>query len=100
MQAGAREQPAELPAQHLASPGLEAELELEPRFMAPDYKGSGKLEGMVAHRHRRRLGHRPRGGGAVRARRRRRRASSTSNEHEDAARDPALRRGRGPALRD
>jgi NAD(P)-dependent dehydrogenase (short-subunit alcohol dehydrogenase family) len=47
-QAGARAQPAALPAQHLEKPGLEADLELAPRFLAPDYKGSGKLDGMVA----------------------------------------------------
>ena len=47
-QAGAREQPAELPAQHLRKPGLEAELALAPRFLAPHYRGSGKLAGMVA----------------------------------------------------
>ncbi|MEW6708151.1 MAG: SDR family oxidoreductase, partial [Pseudomonadota bacterium] len=45
---GAREQPSELPAQHLDKPGLEAELQLRPRFMAPDYKGSGKLQDMAA----------------------------------------------------
>lgn len=48
MQAGAREQPAELPAQHLQKPGREADLQLEPRFMAPDYEGSNKLRGRVA----------------------------------------------------
>lgn len=48
MQAGARFQPEELPAQHLEKPGLEADLELQPRFMALDYKGSGKLEGFAA----------------------------------------------------
>ncbi|CAN5551330.1 SDR family oxidoreductase [soil metagenome] len=48
VQAGAREQPARLPAQHIAKPGNEAELELQPRFMAPDYKGSGKLQGLTA----------------------------------------------------
>jgi len=48
VQAGAREQPTELPAQHLQKPGLQADLELAPRFMAPDYAGSGKLKGMVA----------------------------------------------------
>jgi NAD(P)-dependent dehydrogenase (short-subunit alcohol dehydrogenase family) len=37
-----------LPDQHLRKPGLEAEMELKPQFMAPDYKGSGKLEGMTA----------------------------------------------------
>jgi NAD(P)-dependent dehydrogenase (short-subunit alcohol dehydrogenase family) len=48
VQAGAREQPADLPAQHLAKPGLEAELQLEPQYMAPDYEGSHKLQGRVA----------------------------------------------------
>ncbi len=47
-QAGARAQPAKLPAQHLPKPGREADLELAPRFLAPDYKGSGKLEGTAA----------------------------------------------------
>ncbi len=48
LQAGHRDQPVQLPAQHIAKPGTEAELDLAPRFQAPDYKGSGKLEGMVA----------------------------------------------------
>ncbi|MGQ3051537.1 MAG: SDR family oxidoreductase [Roseateles sp.] len=48
MQAGARKQPEALPAQHLEKPGLEADLELAPRFMAPDYVGSGKLQDFVA----------------------------------------------------
>jgi len=49
VQAGAREQPEPpLPEQHLEKPGLEAELVLKPQFLAPDYRGSGKLEGMVA----------------------------------------------------
>ena len=48
VQAGAREQPEKLPAQHLQKPGREADLELKPRFEAPDYKGSGKLQDMVA----------------------------------------------------
>jgi NAD(P)-dependent dehydrogenase (short-subunit alcohol dehydrogenase family) len=48
VQAGARSQPEELPAQHLAKPGLEADMDLQPRFDAPDYKGSGKLQDMVA----------------------------------------------------
>jgi NAD(P)-dependent dehydrogenase (short-subunit alcohol dehydrogenase family) len=47
VQAGAREQPDKLPAQHQEKPGIEAELHLQPRFMAPDYKGSGKLEGFA-----------------------------------------------------
>jgi NAD(P)-dependent dehydrogenase (short-subunit alcohol dehydrogenase family) len=37
-----------LPKQHLAKPGVEAELEPRPQFEAPDYRGSGKLEGKVA----------------------------------------------------
>jgi NAD(P)-dependent dehydrogenase (short-subunit alcohol dehydrogenase family) len=48
VQAGTRAQPVRVPAQHVAKPGNEAELELEPRFLAPDYRGSGKLERMVA----------------------------------------------------
>ena len=48
VQAGVREQPAKLPAQHIAKPGLESELKLAPRFLAPDYEGSRKLQGMVA----------------------------------------------------
>lgn len=46
VQAGAREQPTDLPAQHQDKPGTEADLQLAPRFMAPDYKGSEKLQGM------------------------------------------------------
>ena len=48
VQAGVRRQPEKMPAQHLAKPGNEHELQLQPRFLAPDYKGSGKLEGKVA----------------------------------------------------
>ena len=48
VQAGARRQPDKLPAQHMAKPGSEADLRLAPRFMAPDYRGSGKLEGFAA----------------------------------------------------
>ena len=49
VQAGARPHPANpLPAQHLDKPGSEAELRPRPQFKAPDYKGSGKLSGMVA----------------------------------------------------
>lgn len=48
-QAGRRSQPVNpMPAQHLSKPGLEAKMALRPRFEAPDYKGSGKLEGMAA----------------------------------------------------
>ena len=49
VQAGPREQPANpLPDQHLAKPGLEAEMVLAPRFEAPDYEGSNKLLGLAA----------------------------------------------------
>lgn len=37
-----------LPRQHLAKPGSEAALELAPRFEAPHYAGSGKLQGCAA----------------------------------------------------
>jgi NAD(P)-dependent dehydrogenase (short-subunit alcohol dehydrogenase family) len=47
-QAGARKQPEQLPAQHIAKPGLEAELELKPNFLAPQYEGSHKLQDMAA----------------------------------------------------
>ena len=48
VQAGAREQPVNLPAQHLEKPGQESDLQLQPRYQAPDYKGSGKLQDFVA----------------------------------------------------
>jgi NAD(P)-dependent dehydrogenase (short-subunit alcohol dehydrogenase family) len=49
VQAGARKQPGNpMPAQHLAKPGNESDLDLAPRFLAPDYRGSAKLEGKVA----------------------------------------------------
>jgi NAD(P)-dependent dehydrogenase (short-subunit alcohol dehydrogenase family) len=47
VQAGAREQPEKLPAQHIEKSGREAELALAPRYLAPDYKGSGKLQGFA-----------------------------------------------------
>lgn len=48
-QAGAHAQPAPpLPPQHLDKPGVEAQMELKPQFLAPDYCGSGKLAGMAA----------------------------------------------------
>lgn len=37
-----------MPAQHLEKPGQEADMVLKPQYQAPQYKGSGKLEGMVA----------------------------------------------------
>lgn len=36
------------PAQHQAKPGSEAELQPQPRYHAPLYKGAGKLQGKVA----------------------------------------------------
>ncbi len=49
VQTSARSQPGTpLPAQHLDKPGIEAQMQLRPRFLAPDYCGSGKLAGMVA----------------------------------------------------
>jgi len=36
------------PAQHQQKPGLEAKLEPRPRYEAPNYRGSGKLNGRVA----------------------------------------------------
>ena len=48
-QTGARAQP-EPPMQerHHAKPGIEQHMQVKPRFDAPDYKGSGKLEGKAA----------------------------------------------------
>jgi NAD(P)-dependent dehydrogenase (short-subunit alcohol dehydrogenase family) len=49
VQAGARAQPGTpLPEQHLVKPGLEADLEPRPNYQAPQYKGSEKLQDMVA----------------------------------------------------
>ncbi len=49
MQAGARRYPEPpLPRQHQAKPGSEADLDPEPMYDAPFYRGSGKLEGKVA----------------------------------------------------
>jgi NAD(P)-dependent dehydrogenase (short-subunit alcohol dehydrogenase family) len=49
VQAGSRAQPTNpLPAQHLEKPGIEAELEVPPRYDAPGYRGSDKLRDMVA----------------------------------------------------
>src|SRR5436305_12298910 len=36
------------PQQKLEKPGLEAEMELRPKWRAPKYKPAGKLEGKVA----------------------------------------------------
>jgi len=49
VQAGTRRQPEPpMPPQHQAKPGMEHKLHPAPRYQAPDYSGSGKLEGMVA----------------------------------------------------
>ncbi len=49
VQAGTHKQPQNpLPRQHLRKPGSEAEMALKPRFEATDYRGSGKLDDMVA----------------------------------------------------
>lgn len=49
VQTGAADYPAPpLPTQHLAKPGHEADMALQPRFMAELYRGSGKLDGMSA----------------------------------------------------
>ena len=37
-----------MPAQHLEKPGIEADLELQPRYEAPHYRAAGKLEGRAA----------------------------------------------------
>lgn len=48
LQAGTRDQPDKFPAQHLEKPGHEGDMATRPRFLAPDYKGSGKLQDKVA----------------------------------------------------
>ena len=49
VQAGSRRYPeTPLPKQHLQKPGRESELEPRPLYQAPHYRGSGKLEDMVA----------------------------------------------------
>lgn len=48
VQAGVRAQPVNMPAQHLKKPGHESDLDLQPRFQAGGYVGSGKLAGMKA----------------------------------------------------
>jgi NAD(P)-dependent dehydrogenase (short-subunit alcohol dehydrogenase family) len=48
VQTGPRAHPDQLPAQHMQKPGSEAQMQLKPQFLAPDYRGSGKLKGMVA----------------------------------------------------
>ena len=48
VQAGARKHPARVPPQHQRKPGREASLHPRPQFLAPDYRGSAKLEGKTA----------------------------------------------------
>ncbi|MDQ2702121.1 MAG: SDR family oxidoreductase [Pseudomonadota bacterium] len=49
VQAGPRRQPENpLPKQHQPKPGHEHKLDPQPRYLAPDYVGSGKLEGLAA----------------------------------------------------
>jgi NAD(P)-dependent dehydrogenase (short-subunit alcohol dehydrogenase family) len=49
VQDGTRRQPVPpFPRQHLAKPGHEHAMDPQPRFLAPDYRGSGKLEGLAA----------------------------------------------------
>lgn len=49
VQAGTRREPeTPLPGQHLEKPGDESALDPAPRFGAPDYRGSGKLQDRVA----------------------------------------------------
>lgn len=49
VQTGAKNYPAPpLQARHLEKPGQESDMDLKPHFMAPDYRGSGKLDGMAA----------------------------------------------------
>jgi NAD(P)-dependent dehydrogenase (short-subunit alcohol dehydrogenase family) len=49
VQAGARRHPEPpQPKQHQPKPGVEAELEPRPQYLAPEYRGSGKLEDKVA----------------------------------------------------
>ena len=48
VQTGVEQPETPMPDQHLAKPGIEAQMELKPKFMAEQYKGSGKLEGFSA----------------------------------------------------
>jgi NAD(P)-dependent dehydrogenase (short-subunit alcohol dehydrogenase family) len=43
-----KEPESPMPAQHVRKPGLEAELELKPRYEAPHYRGSSKLNNKAA----------------------------------------------------
>ena len=100
MQAGHRPEPENpMPAQHLKKPGLEADMDLQPRFKAPGYLGSGKLDGMVALV----TGGDSGIGRAVAVLYAREGADVAivylEDEQVDAEETQALHRGRGPALR-
>ena len=43
-----RQPKSPLPAQHQSHPGIEAEIDPRPRYLAPRYRGSAKLKGKVA----------------------------------------------------
>lgn len=45
---GRQEPTPPLPSQHLAKPGIQAGMRLQPQSQAPHYEGSGKLRGKVA----------------------------------------------------
>jgi len=48
MATATRQQPKPpMPRQHLVKPGLESDMELKPRYEAPDYEGSNKLRGFA-----------------------------------------------------
>jgi NAD(P)-dependent dehydrogenase (short-subunit alcohol dehydrogenase family) len=47
VQTGTREYPMQHPKQQLDKPGLEAQMQQKPLFEAPDYRGSGKLQGFA-----------------------------------------------------
>ncbi len=48
VQTGAREHPSRVPPQHQPKPGKETALRPRPQFLAPDYRGSAKLQGKTA----------------------------------------------------
>jgi NAD(P)-dependent dehydrogenase (short-subunit alcohol dehydrogenase family) len=48
MPSAVKEPKPPFPKQHQEKPGIESELEPKPRYRAPRYKGSGKLDGKVA----------------------------------------------------
>ena len=48
MPSAVKEPKPPFPRQHQEKPGIESELDPKPRYRAPRYKGSGKLEGKVA----------------------------------------------------